>query len=247
METAKTDLEIYDELNIRQTPKITMQLKPDEKVYFSGKVNKFNRMEWKQERIFVITNMAIYNIKKHKIQRRMAIRDIAGITKSTDKKCFEFVVHHEWEYDYRLVTDERKRDEIFLILKHCYFNVFSKNLPVYGVAYSHLKDFTTGKDDAKDKISRIPPKGNLLKDENLFRDKWNKISKPLPGKKSSHEGDVSVPEEEKEVDFPDSSDSYSEVRRATMIFNEKDKKIVSLEDFERLKGTYFKAIYEYYV
>lgn len=80
------ELDIYDELKVRQTPEITTQLKSDEKVYFSGMVTKFNRMEWKQERLFVITNLAIYNIKKHKIQRRIAIKDIDGITKSTDKK-----------------------------------------------------------------------------------------------------------------------------------------------------------------
>jgi hypothetical protein len=215
---ANKDLEIYDELKIRKTPKIIKQFETDEKVYFSGTVSKFNRMDWKQERIFVITNMAIYNIKKHSIQRRIGIKDIAGITKSTDKSCFEFVVHHEWEYDYRLVTDQRKRDEIFLILKHCYHNVFHKNIPVYGVAYSHLKDFTTGKDDAKDQISRIPPKGNLLKDEDLFRDKWNKIGKPPPGKESSLNEDAAEEDKDDEMD----------VRRATMIFTtEKDnEKIV---------------------
>jgi serum/glucocorticoid-regulated kinase 2 len=181
--------------------------------------------------------MAIYNIKKHSIQRRMEIKDVAGITKSTDKNCFEFVVHHDNEYDYRLVTDERKRDEIFLILKHCYYNALKKNIPVYGVAYSHLKDFTTGKDDIKDKISRIPPKGTLLKDEDLFRDKWNKISKQPPGKESSFNEDAA--EEEK--------DDYERVRKATMIFakEEDNEKIVGFDDFERLKvigkGTFGKV------
>ena len=209
MEASK-EPEIYDELEIRKTPKIIEQFLTDEKVYFSGKVSKFNRMDWKQERIFVITNMSIYNIKKYSIQRKIAIKDIAGITKSTDKNCFEFVVHHKREYDYRLVTDQRKRDEIFLILKHCYHNIFHKNIPVYGVAYSHLKDFTTGKEDAKDRISRIPPKGNLLKDEDLFRDKWNKISKPSASKESSFND--CPPEDEKE------EDDDMNVRRATVIF-----------------------------
>ena len=44
----------------------------------------------------------------------------------------------------------------------------NRNLPVYGVAYSHLKDFTTSKKDAAKKISKKPPRGNLLKSENLF-------------------------------------------------------------------------------
>lgn len=76
----------YDSLMIKQNSYIIDQLDPKEIVYFSGMVTKFNRKHWKQERIFLITNLAIYNIKKTKIQRRIDIKDIDGITKSTDAK-----------------------------------------------------------------------------------------------------------------------------------------------------------------
>lgn len=153
MEELKS-IEGYDGLNIKSVPEITDQLKSNETVIFSGTVTKFNRMEWKQERIFLVTSLAVYNIKRHKIQRRIAIKDIDGVTKSTDRKCFEFVLHVEVEYDYRFVTNERKRDEILYCLKHSYYNIYKKNLPVYGVAYPHLKDFTTSKKDAAKKISK---------------------------------------------------------------------------------------------
>jgi len=81
-----SDLEGFDELNVRSNDFITVQLKEGETIYFSGMVTKFNRMDWKQERLFLVTNFAIYNIKKNKIQRRIAIKDIDGVTKSTDPK-----------------------------------------------------------------------------------------------------------------------------------------------------------------
>lgn len=62
MEDAK-ELEGYDELNVKYMDEITSQLKSNEKIFFSGNVTKFNRMDWKQERLFLVTNLAIYNIK----------------------------------------------------------------------------------------------------------------------------------------------------------------------------------------
>ena len=85
MEDSK-ELEGYDELNVKNMDDITSQLKSNERIFFSGNVTKFNRMDWKQERLFLVTNLAIYNIKRTKIQRRIAIKDIDGVTKSTDKK-----------------------------------------------------------------------------------------------------------------------------------------------------------------
>lgn len=148
------ELQGYDSLDVKSTSAITSQLREDEVIYFSGNVTKFNRMGWKQERLMLITNLAIYNVKKHKIQRRIAISDIDGITKSTDPKCTEFVVHVEVEYDYRFVTNEKRRDDIFFVIKHCYYNTFGKNIPVFGVAYAHLKDFTTTKKEQRNKISK---------------------------------------------------------------------------------------------
>lgn len=78
------ELSGYDDLKVRENTEVTSQLSHNETVYFSGNVTKFNRMDWKQERLFIVTNLAIYNIKKTKIQRRIAIKDIDGVTKSTD-------------------------------------------------------------------------------------------------------------------------------------------------------------------
>lgn len=231
------ELSNFDELKVRANSEITTQLSSNETVYFSGNVTKFNRMEWKQERLFVVTNLAIYNIKKTKIQRRIAIKDIDGVTISTDPKCFEFVVHVEVEYDYRFLTNQKKRDNIIFVLKHCYYKMHSRNLSVFGVSYAHLKDFTTSKKDALKKISKKPPKGNLLKKENLFDD-------ITPGEVPKDE----KKEEKDEFASPFDSDNFEERKRRapTGTIYSKDKgKEVGLDDFEIKsvigKGTFGKV------
>lgn len=84
MEVLK-DLDGFDTLSLKKNADVLKQLKTDEWIYFSNKVTKYNRFEWSQERVFMITNIAIYNLKKHKIQRWIPLKNISGMTKSTDK------------------------------------------------------------------------------------------------------------------------------------------------------------------
>lgn len=74
-----SELEMFDYLEIRSCSEITTQLAYEELVYFSGIVTKFNKHDWKQDRLFLVTNLAIYNIKGHKIQRRIPVKDIGKI------------------------------------------------------------------------------------------------------------------------------------------------------------------------
>ena len=150
------------------------------------------------------------------------------------------MIHVEVEYDYRFVTTEEKRDGIIFVLKHCYFQMHKRNLNIYGVAYPHLKDFTTSKKDALKKISKKPPRGNILKLENLF-DESNgkrKISADIAEveeKKSIQESeDIDIPFEERK----------SRVATGTIYCKEVGKEI-TLEDFEIKKvigkGTFGKV------
>ena len=110
------------------------------------------------------------------------------------------------------------------------------NLNVYGVAYPHLKEFTTSKKDALKKISKKPPKGNLIKAENLFSDKSNResaVSRQLDA------------EESKEPVLSIDSNFEEHKRRGpsnTIFTKDKD---VSLEDFDIKtvlgKGTFGKV------
>jgi len=49
----------------------------------------------------LLTNMALYNLKKESIQRKIDINLMKGITKSLKKDVKEFLVHVKDEYDYR--------------------------------------------------------------------------------------------------------------------------------------------------
>ena len=85
-----------------------------EHLHISTKIFKINRKDKKQERIFLLTNTAIYNIKpskdainkikQYKIspQRRIELTKIASITASTSSK--EFTINIPEEYDYRYET-----------------------------------------------------------------------------------------------------------------------------------------------
>ena len=54
-----------------------------EAVVFSCIVEKINRFGMKQERIFLLTNQSLYNIKKEEVQRRIDVSSIKAVTKST--------------------------------------------------------------------------------------------------------------------------------------------------------------------
>lgn len=152
------------------------------------------------------------------------------------------------------MTTEKKRDDIFFVLKNCFYKHFGKNLPIFGVAYSHLKDFTTTKKEAAKKISKKPPKGNLLKNEDIFRDKWYKgSSKEKKMSKTSKENGSPSKKPSKaplptEGEFKMPSTAEMEERKSRVggtIYSKEKGKIVNLDDFERIKvigkGTFGKV------
>lgn len=174
-------------------------------------------------------------------------------------------MHVKDQYDYRFLANARKRDEIIFVLKHCYYRLHKRNLPVFGVAYPHLKDFTTTKKEAAKGVSKSPPLGNLLKEENLFGDKWYKdkgklklsktseksVSKPSI---SSSESKSITPSDQEAEDSKFSSEfevienSFEERKSrkaAGTIYSKEKGKQVGLDDFERLKvigkGTFGKV------
>lgn len=103
----------------------------------------------KQHRNFIVTSSALYNIHKNTINRKIRIRDIAGLTKSSDTKNHEFIVHVEDDYDYTFPnTDAVLRDEFFENLKAAYFLARNKNLPIFKIGVP-MKNYVTAKSDLK--------------------------------------------------------------------------------------------------
>lgn len=135
-----------DFMRCAQNPEIMAALDTanGEKVVFSCIVIKYNRWGMKQDRTFLLTNMYLYNIKKTEVQRRIAVKSIKSVTKSTIPNNLQFIVHIKNEYDYMFESDFRK--EIFEALKNTYWKTNGLNLPVYGIN-DKLKDYATTKKD----------------------------------------------------------------------------------------------------
>ena len=104
-----------EDTSLEQVQEIKDALK-EEKVLYSGTAYKKNRFGFKQERSLIVTDKAVYNIKKRRskkwqyniivVQRRLEIERIKGITVS--KTSDQFVVHgSEGEYDYLLISPQK--------------------------------------------------------------------------------------------------------------------------------------------
>ena len=85
-----------------------------EKLYFSGMITKINHYGMSQERSIILTDKALYNMKKKSCRRKIAYTDIRGITYS--KLTYEFVIHgNDDEYDYQYIHNDSN------ILSKCCF------------------------------------------------------------------------------------------------------------------------------
>lgn len=93
------------------------------------------------------------------------------MTKNNATKNLEFIIHVSSESDYRFKIDKLKtRDEIFSIIKIHYAKLTARNLPVYGVTESDLKEYHTVKADVKKGVCRIPKEGCRIKGEDVLTD-----------------------------------------------------------------------------
>ncbi|ETO23989.1 hypothetical protein RFI_13168 [Reticulomyxa filosa] len=93
----------------------------EEHVILSVKLNKINKRGKSQQRVLLLTNKAVYNLKPKdysKCQRRIEIAKLVSISSST--KSSEFALHVPEEYDYRyrsvtyIVTDTWKKNFVLL-------------------------------------------------------------------------------------------------------------------------------------
>ncbi len=83
-----------------------------ELIILSSMVTKINRKGKNQERLLIITNKAIYNIKPNKLgaaKRRIPWKSLVAISTSTTSN--EFVLHCPGEYDYRFLSNGLSGDK----------------------------------------------------------------------------------------------------------------------------------------
>lgn len=133
-------------------------------IYYSDKIIKINRYNMSQERNFIITNKAIYNLKKKALKRRIDIATVRGVTIS--KMTDEFVLHgNDFEYDYDFVSQRRKK--IVESLARSYQEVTKKDFKFCEIDAKALKNFVTLKKEKKKdpNFSRMPAE---LKPVNVY-------------------------------------------------------------------------------
>ena len=136
---------ISDSLNWANDKEILPIIK-DEKLYFSGMITKINHYGMSQERSIILTDKALYNMKKKSLRRRISYTDIRGITYS--KLTFEFVIHgNDDEYDYHYI--HQYRNLIICFIAVFYQNTAFKPIQLCEVEDKTLKNYVTQKKEKK--------------------------------------------------------------------------------------------------
>lgn len=144
-----------------------------EKIIFSSLLMKYNDENYRQERAFVLTDGAIYNVKKTQVQRRIRYEDLEAITISTQSS--EFVLHVQASYDYRFLSFDHRTEIVETIL---YVLVSVKKLcsafKIFEVDLINLNTVMTTKAMFKNKkVIRPPEKYAKIMDLDQFSDKKN--------------------------------------------------------------------------
>ena len=145
----------YDFLNYSKDHYIKTNVTRDENIEFSDKIIKINTYGFKQERNIIITDKALYNLKKTTLKRRIDLKAIKGITLS--KTSDEFVIHcNDEDYDYQYVSAKKKT--IVEILAKYYYNINGQELKLFELNVGSLSTFVTSKKEkTKEKnASRMP-------------------------------------------------------------------------------------------
>ena len=152
METLQSE---YDFLNLSKNYLIKSNITREEEIQFSDKIYKINKYNWKQERIIIITDKAIYNLKKETLKRRIDLKALIGITISKNSE--EFVLHcSHIDYDYHY-TSPRIKTIIEIISKN-YEALFDEELKLYELTDKYLNEYVTLKSEKEkqSKYTRMP-------------------------------------------------------------------------------------------
>lgn len=143
----------YDTLGLYKTSLQVRQLmEPDERVFYSCNIEKFNRYGFCQDRILMITNKNIYTMSKgqfnYTINRKAPVLKVDGVTLSKDPKVQELVIHSQDDFDnrYRCIGDHKTnlRRVLGMLLK-----VSNRDIKVYEVPEKKLSSYVTTKSDFK--------------------------------------------------------------------------------------------------
>ena len=145
-------MEPQDHLSLAGDRAFSKALGQNESLLLSCKITKFNKRNRAQERTIVITTKGFLNLKGKKVQRRIEIEGIVGVTKSRHSD--EFIVHCPAEYDYRFSS--QLKDQIINVLVKAVKALQNRTLYIWETQELNLKDLATTKGDRKKGVSKIP-------------------------------------------------------------------------------------------
>ena len=159
-------IQVHDLLNIKEENSILSLLK-NEKLYYSDVITKINHYGLSQERSIILTDVALYNMKKKELKRRIPYKEILGITFSNLSN--EFVIHgNNCQYDYHY----NSQDKILIISLIIFFYAEdnSSQIKLCEVPEKSLKNFVTGKKDKQKDSSYSKMDTNYLIDTLEFQE-----------------------------------------------------------------------------
>ena len=162
----------YDFLKFAQDYSIKSNITREEEIQFSDTVQKINKNGWKQSRNLLLTNKAIYNLKKKDLKRRIDYKAVRGITLS--KITDEFIIHCEdLDYDYQFISPKKKT--IVEIIAKNYEIIRQEELKLFEINSKNLNPFVTTKKDKEKQqnLSRMPKTGQIRVKDYLYGNKPN--------------------------------------------------------------------------
>ena len=146
---------LNDHLKCEGDPEIK-KLIQNEKFLFSDEIYKKNKFGFNQTRQVIITDNALYNLRSKKLQRRLDISKLKGITVSVAKGSLEFVIHgNEAEHDY--LYSSRNKYTIIYLLEGVFEKLRGRELDFIYTDSASLKNRMTTKSEKKSdpKFSRM--------------------------------------------------------------------------------------------
>ena len=160
------DNDNHDKLNFNND-KLIKAIIRDEIFILSDKIEKKNHYGFYQKRNIILTNKALYNLKKKQLKRRIDLKTIAGITFSSISD--QFIIHcNDDEYDYHFYSKD-KRNIIEAIIKY-YYNETNSEIKLYELNEKDLSGYvTTKKEKMKNSnISYMPKTGYITVSSYLY-------------------------------------------------------------------------------
>jgi tRNA A-37 threonylcarbamoyl transferase component Bud32 len=157
---------VHDLLNINEDNEILNLLK-GEKVYYSDVITKINHYGLSQERSIILTDVALYNMKKKELKRRIPYKEILGISYSNISN--EFVIHgNNCQYDYHYNSQDKNL--IISLIIFFYDEQDNSKIKICEIPEKSLKNYVTRKNEKQKDCTYTKMDKNYLIDTVEFQE-----------------------------------------------------------------------------